>query len=716
LNFNFAKKNKEARQIWSKSLNVRRILWFALFYVIALAVLGVGLLTAGTQLEVNQPSPRKFEADRTIVYESEVLTEQAREQAAREVDPVLKVERTAVAEMEAEISNYYQQLNNIRVDQSLDEAAKIKQVTEKVGLEMSKSAIRALLAADDETFEYLQKQSIQLMKRYMEQGVQAEALATVKENMLGEIELLAVDAPFQEVLKTVLSAIHLQETLVYDSEATAQKKQEARSEVAPVQVTIKKNEKIADAGDILTPAKIEALQHLGLLRTETVYTNFLGLALVIFITYVLVVIFIYLYRREFLQEEKYMVLLGLLLTIGIILTRILAGFEGTSEATSSLGYLVPVAAITMTAAILLDSRLAIFLAVVIGLYNGMVNGSELQFAVFSIVGGVAGVYSVSHLAERGDLMRAALYIMFANVVTALSIGLMLGFSLTKLAIAVLYGIANGLLSSVVTIGILPFLETAFGLTTSFKLLELSNPNQPILRRLLMEAPGTYHHSIIVGNLAESAADAIGANSLLARVGAYYHDIGKIKRPYFFIENQINNTENPHDKLAPTLSTLIITAHVKDGLEFAKEQKLPKVITDIITQHHGTSLVSFFYHKATENEKAENLNKADFSYEGPKPQSKEAAIVMLADAVEAGVRSMKNPTPSRIEAFVRKVIKDKLEEGQLEESDLTFRELDTIVQAFLRVLNGIFHSRIEYPDQVLKEIERRKAKDGAARKQ
>jgi len=254
------------------------------------------------------------------------------------------------------------------------------------------------------------------------------------------------------------------------------------------------------------------------------------------------------------------------------------------------------------------------------------------------------------------------------------------------------------------------------LTTSSKLLELSNPNQPILRRLLMEAPGTYHHSIIVGNLAESAADAIGANSLLARVGAYYHDIGKIKRPYFFIENLINNNENPHDKLAPTLSTLILTAHIKDGLEFAKEYKLPKIITDIIAQHHGTSLISFFYHKAAENEKAENLNKADFSYEGPKPQSKEAAIVMLADSVEAGVRSLKNPTPGRMEAFVRKVIKDKLEEGQLEESDLTFRELDTIVQAFLRVLNGIFHSRIEYPDQVLKEIERRKVKDGAPRKQ
>lgn len=716
MKLNSAVSNKEADQMWLKNINVRRVLWFILFYAIALAVLGLGLLTSGAQLEVNQPSPRKFEANRTIVFESNVLTEQAREQAAREVEPVLKVDKAAVTEMEAQIKNYFKQIKFVRDDQSIDENEKIQRITDKVGLEMSNNAARALLEIDGDTFEHLQKQSVQLMRRYMEQGVQAEALSTVKENMLNEIELLVVDANFQEALKSVLDAITLQETLVYDSEATAQKRQEARSEVAPVQVTIKKNEKIADVGDILTPAKLEALQHLGMLRAETVYTNFFGLALLIFVTYVLTVVFIYNYRKEFIQDEKYMVLLGLLLTIGIILTRILAGFDGTSEMTSALGYLVPVAAITMSIAILLDSRLAIFIAVILGIYNGIVNGSELQFAVFSIVGGVTGVYSVSHLAERGDLMRASLYIMFANVVTALAIGFMLGFSWTKLAVVVLFSVANGLISSVVTIGTLPFLETAFGLTTSSKLLELSNPNQPILRRLLMEAPGTYHHSIIVGNLAEGAADAIGANSLLARVGAYYHDIGKIKRPYFFIENQINSNENPHDKLAPTLSTLILTAHIKDGLEFAKEYKLPKIIADIIAQHHGTSLISFFYHKAVENEKTENLNKADFSYEGPKPQSKEAAIVMLADSVEAGVRSLKNPTPGRMEAFVRKVIKDKLEEGQLEESDLTFRELDTIVQAFLRVLSGIFHSRIEYPDQFLKEIERRKVKDGAPRKQ
>ncbi|HHY59606.1 MAG TPA: HDIG domain-containing protein, partial [Clostridia bacterium] len=258
-------------------------------------------------------------------------------------------------------------------------------------------------------------------------------------------------------------------------------------------------------------------------------------------------------------------------------------------------------------------------------------------------------------------------------------------------------------------GSLPFLETTFGITTSLRLLEMSNPNQPLLKRLLLEAPGTYHHSILVGNLAEAAADAVRADGLLARVGAYYHDIGKLKRPYFFIENQLT-AENPHDKLSPTLSNLIIMAHVKDGLELAKEHQLPKVVTDIIAQHHGTSLISFFYNKAVnqaQEGRHDPVSEDDFRYEGPKPQTKEAAIVMLADSVEAAVRSIQKSNPGRMEATVRRVIKEKLEDGQLEECELTFKELDIIAQAFVRVLSGFFHSRIEYPEHVLKEIERRR---------
>ena len=235
-----------------------------------------------------------------------------------------------------------------------------------------------------------------------------------------------------------------------------------------------------------------------------------------------------------------------------------------------------------------------------------------------------------------------------------------------------------------------------------------------MQRLLLEAPGTYHHSVLVGNLAEAAADLIGADPVTVRVGAYYHDVGKIKRPYFFVENQFG-AENPHDKIAPSLSTLIVTSHIKDGADLCREYRLPPVIIDIVQQHHGTMLVSYFYKRATENEHGDCVIEADFRYEGPRPQSKEAALIMLADACEAAVRSLAKPNVNRIEAMVRKIIRERLHDGQLDECNLTLRDLNIIGDAYIRILSSMFHTRIEYPD-ALKELERRKARNGNCIKQ
>jgi cyclic-di-AMP phosphodiesterase PgpH len=322
------------------------------------------------------------------------------------------------------------------------------------------------------------------------------------------------------------------------------------------------------------------------------------------------------------------------------------------------------------------------------------------------------VYSVSHLSQRSDLARAGLFVGATNIVAVLGVGIVANFSPIALAVGAVLGAINGIIASVFTVGSLHWFETGFRITSSVRLLELANPNRPLLRRLLMEAPGTYHHSILVGNLAEAAAESVGADALLVRVGALYHDIGKIKRPYFFIENQFS-TENPHDKIAPTLSTLIITSHIKDGIEFAKEHKLPAPIKDIIEQHHADGLVTFFYHKAKEGERPETVNEADFRYEGPKPQTKEAALVCLADSVEAAVRSLKDPAPGQIPGLIRKIIKEKLNDGQLDECDLTFRDLSKIAESFDRVLGGIYHNRIEYPE--ITDLEGRKNKNAAGNK-
>jgi len=260
------------------------------------------------------------------------------------------------------------------------------------------------------------------------------------------------------------------------------------------------------------------------------------------------------------------------------------------------------------------------------------------------------------------------------------------------------------------IGLLPYLETAFSVTSMIKLLEMSNPNQELLRRLLMEAPGTYHHSIMVGNLAEAAAPAINAQPLLVRVGALYHDLGKTKRPYFFVENQ-TGYDNPHEKIAPSLSALIITSHIRDGVEMAREKKVPQSILDIMEQHHGTSLVRYFYSRALEEDREGAVHEDTFRYEGPKPQTKEAALIMLADTVEAGVRSLPDPTPGKIEGMVRKLIKDKLNDNQLEECDLTFRDLNLLAEAFSKSLVGIYHKRIEYPENIARDLKRKDEENG-----
>jgi putative nucleotidyltransferase with HDIG domain len=267
--------------------------------------------------------------------------------------------------------------------------------------------------------------------------------------------------------------------------------------------------------------------------------------------------------------------------------------------------------------------------------------------------------------------------------------------------SLLYGGINGFGSGLLAVGLLPVLEHMFGITTGIRLLELSNQSEPLLKRLLLEAPGTYHHSVIVGNLAESAAEAVGENPLLCRVGAYYHDIGKLRRPYFFIENQLG-AENPHDKLSPNLSALIILSHVKDGLEMAKQYKIPEPIKDIIHQHHGASIIAYFYHQAKQSDKEFPLED-DFRYPGPKPRSKAAAIVMLADSVEAAARTLQKPTPTKIEMLVRQIIRNNLDDGQLDESPLSLRDLNDIALTFTRILTGIYHQRIEYPEKIMEEM-------------
>jgi putative nucleotidyltransferase with HDIG domain len=364
---------------------------------------------------------------------------------------------------------------------------------------------------------------------------------------------------------------------------------------------------------------------------------------------------------------------------------------------------MPVAFGSILLTILMDKHVAFFQAVQITLLGALFSQSDpLAHALVGTVGALVGILAVGRVESRTDIYRAGIYVSMGNMLTIMALKLTDGAGLLERQVwlDVTLGAGNGLLTSILVTGALPLFENLFGVLTPLKLLELSNPNHPLLKRLLVEAPGSYHHTIFVANLCEAGAEAIGADHILARVGAYYHDIGKVKRPYFFVENQFGG-ENPHDKLPPSLSALIITSHVKDGVEMAREARLPREIIDFITEHHGTMLVSYFYHMASKAGQSEYVLEDDFRYDGPKPRSKETAILMLADGCEASVRAMHQKSPltlEQIEAQVRRIFEDRLKQGQLEECDLTFRELEILVKTFVRVLSGVHHTRIEYPTE------------------
>lgn len=427
---------------------------------------------------------------------------------------------------------------------------------------------------------------------------------------------------------------------------------------------------------------------------------FAGVTLFAVLLITLPVFYLIKFHPKTLEEDKNLFLIAFVTLIIAFISKALFLYSG---------YLAPVGASAILVATLCGPGLVPLISVILALLIGIYTG-EFQYAAFALIGGIAVGLSVSKAAKRSDLTGISFLILtITNALVILAFSLLHNEQFGTLLWNQLYGVINSVMSVIVALGSLPFLEALFGITTTIRLLELSNPNEPLLRMLLTEAPGTYHHSLIVANLAEQAAQAIGADPVLTRVGALYHDIGKAKRPYFFVENQFGG-ENPHDKLTPNLSTIIITSHTRDGVEMGRLHKIPQVIQNFMTEHHGTTVVQYFYHNALLKEGVERVLQEDYRHDGPKPQTKETAIVLLADEVEAATRAINKPTPQKIEETVREVVKHVEKDGQLEESPLSFKDLSVIINTFVKLLCGMYHSRIEYPDKSLIEMAERKAKE------
>ncbi len=382
----------------------------------------------------------------------------------------------------------------------------------------------------------------------------------------------------------------------------------------------------------------------------------------------------------------------------------------------ALLFAIPVASGAMLVSLFQGMNVATSFSLIVSVLASLVAGGRVEFFVYFFISSLVSAYGVKNCRERGIFIKTGLKVSAYNIALALSIEALYGaFYTLEALIAVASAFVGGILVGVVTTGILPLIEMCFGYTSDIKFLELASLDQPLLRKLMVQAPGTHHHSMIVSNMVEAPAEAVDANPLLAKVAAYYHDIGKITKPLYFIENQLGH-ENKHEKLAPSMSSLILTSHVKDGAELARKYKLGREITDIIRQHHGTRVITFFYEKAKEQVEKKGgrsvqVKEEDFRYPGPKPRTKEAGLVMLADCVEAASRTLVDPTAARIQGMVQKVINNVFTDGQLDECGLTLKDLHVIARSFNKTLSGIFHHRIEYPESVMGAPQDKKTKNG-----
>lgn len=526
-------------------------------------------------------------------------------------------------------------------------------------------------------------------------GVRAVNLQSSLARIKQEIKFANFNTPLEQSL-TELSEFAVVENSFFDPQSTMNAQNQAASSVEPV--FIRAGEIIVREGQTITNEIYEELKLAGLLNEERNVYPVIGLVLLI-----LLIISVIAHEMNLIAKQNKLDR-GKVISILIISVIVISFMKVISIYTTDgnqLLFVVPVATGALLVKQLIQERLAIILAALYAIlgciiFNGEIPGAlNIEAGIYFFFSQIAAIIFYQNVKDRLAIVKAGLGMALVNVITVL---LFIFLSFEKYALIDIFlqssfGIVAALLSSVLTIGLLPFFETSLGILSDIRLLSLASPNQPLLKKLLVESPGTYHHSIMVANLSETACEAIGANGLLARVGAYYHDIGKTVRPHYFIENQLS-INNPHDMIMPEQSAGIIISHPYDGASLLKKHRLPIEIIDIAKQHHGTTLLKYFYHK--EKEQNKDVTEEKFRYPGPKPQTREAAVISICDSVEAAVRSLKEPTEQEIDEIVSSIVNDRLMDGQLDESPLTLKEIRIMRGTICGTLKGIFHSRIQYP--------------------
>ena len=695
-----------------------RLIVVSLLLVGALtAILAIDVVPTGLGLQVGDIAQASIRAPRAITFESQLLTEEARAAARAAVPPQYDYTPERAATIAAEQAAAFERaVSPVDAAMTAELAPEARAELLRTALPGLSTAARAtLLDLAPERWKAVRAEAARVLDQVERTELRDTDVAAARRDLDSRI-VGDLDAAERSLAVEILAPLIVPNSS-YSELLTEQARLDAGRAVAPVTVQLRQNEVIVDAGHAISAADMEKIDAFGLNESRLDLARLAGWFTAAILLVGLLLAWIRRFRPLFWHRNNVLLLLGLVLLFFAFTLKLTAG-------RSILPFFLPVAAAGVLLAILLDATTATLVVAAIALVAGLVNGSSLELATYILLGGLAGIIAVRRGDRLQSFVRAGVAILIVNALVVTTFSLLGERDLT--GILQLWGAsaaaAGG--SAVAAVGSFAVLGNLFGILTVFQLLELANPSQPLLRRLLIETPGTYHHSLMVGNLAERAAEAIGADPLLTRVAAYYHDIGKLANPLAFIENQAGG-ENIHDQLEPEASAQILKQHVADGIDIAYRAHLPKALIAFIPQHHGTAIMGYFYGKAREQAAApfgglgtpEGARAADavdprrFRHAGPKPQSREAALIMLADGVEASVRSLSSRDEAAIRAMVERIIEERLGDGQFDECDLTLRDLERIKEAFVAQLRGMYHQRVAYPESKVVELESRRGAGG-----
>ncbi len=684
------------------------------------AILSIGDLPQAYNLQVGSIAPEQIKAPRAIQFESAVQTAAARQAASDAVGPQYDFRADTASSLAQ------RQLDALATALAPVDSAFAGQLTAAQRIAALDATLPGISAAARSTLDGLTAarwslvaaEATRVLGTLQRSELRDSEMETVRTNVGGLFSSQLTDA--ERALAAEIVAPLLVPNSTYSDTLTAEARQAAADAVVPVQVQVAKGQILIDAGAVVTAADIETLQAFGLTEARLDVARIAGWFLLASLIVILYLAWLWRYRQEVWHRARTLALLGCVLLVAALAFKLTAG-------RSVLPFFVPGAGAGMLVAILLGAGPATVLSIFLAIIAGASNDLSLELATYVFVGSLTGILAV----RRGD--RVAVFLQAGVAIFAANVAVVSIFSLLGTrditGVLQLFGASAAAAAgaAVATVGTFQAVGNLFGILTVFQLLELANPSQPLLRRLLLETPGTYHHSLMVGNLAERAAEAISADPLLARVASYYHDIGKLENPAGFIENQAGG-DNIHDRLSPEASAQLLKAHVADGINLAYRSKLPKPLIAFIPQHHGTTRMSYFWAKGREEAAApfgglgttaglaaaDALEERRFRHSGPKPQSKEAAILMLADSVEASVRSLANHDEPTIRAMVSRIVSERLEDGQFDECPLTLRDIEHVREAFVAQLLGMYHQRIAYPQNKIVEMEARRDSVAAGR--